>query len=101
MPKPERQHEHGPGDRLAWPEGPDREEGEGIVAELLPPTPADRQPRYLLRVFRDGEQTEEEITLPEGILTRVPRWQLHMTLDERRRYHGGRAAGWNEEIPDV
>lgn len=100
MSETERQHEHGPGDRLAWPEGPDREAGEGVVVELLPATAADRRPRYRVRVFHDGLQTDEEIVLPEGLVTRVPRWEVHMERDERKRYHGGQAAGWTEPIPD-
>jgi hypothetical protein len=100
MSKTDRPHEHGRGDRLAWAEGPGREAGEGVVVELVPATAADRQPRYRLRVFRDGAQTEDEMVLPQGILTRVPRWEPSMSRDERRRFHGGRAAGWNEEIPD-
>ena len=95
----EPQHEHGPGDRLAWPEGPGREAGEGVVEKLLPPTAADRRPRYQLRVFRDGAQTDEVIVLPDGLVTRVPGWRNSMDPEERRRFHGGTAAGWAEPIP--
>lgn len=92
-------HEHGPGDRLAWTDGPGREAGEGVVIERLPPTKADRQPRYRIRVFRGGEQSGDEITLPQGVVFRVPRWERHMDREERLRHHGGQTLPWNEPIP--
>lgn len=99
MSETEPKHEYGVADRLAWPEGPGRDAGEGVVEELLPPTAADRRPRYRLRVFRDGLQSDDEIVLPDGLVTRVPGWERNMERDERLRFHGGQAAGWTEPIP--
>lgn len=92
-------HKHQPGDRLAWTDGPGREAGEGVVAELLPATGADRQPRYRLRVFRGSRQSEEEIVLPEGVVFAVPRWEGQMGREERLRHHGAQTLPWNEPIP--
>ncbi len=84
--------------RVAWSAGPHREEGEGIVAALVPATPQDGQPRYRIRVFVDGTQTEQEIELVDGVLFEVPAWAGDMERDERLRYHQGRTPPWNEEI---
>lgn len=97
--KPEPRHEHAPGDRLAWSDGPGRESGEGVVVELLPPTKADRQPRYRLAVFRDGKHSDERIVLPQGVVYAVPRWEKDMDREERLRHHSGSTLPWNEPIP--
>lgn len=94
-----REHRHEPGDRLAWTDGPGREAGEGVVAELLPATRTDRQPRYRLRVFCGSRQSEEEIVLPEGVVFVVPRWDGQMEREERLRHHGAQTLPWNEPIP--
>lgn len=91
-------HRHQPGDRLAWTEGPGREAGEGVVSELLAPVPADGQPRYRLRVFQGGRQSEEEIILPEGVVFAVPRWEGEMEREERLRHHSGQTLLWDEVI---
>ncbi len=99
--RPERSHQHARGDRLAWPRGPQRPAGEGVVSELLPPTRTDRQPRYRIRVFIGSRPSADEIILPEGVVFRVPRWEAQMERDERLGFHrDGLALGWNEEIPD-
>lgn len=85
-------------ERLAWNEGPGREPGEGVVVELLPPTHADRQPRYRLHVFEKGSDTKADIVLPEGVLFSVPRWEHQMPREEPLRYHGGQTPPWNEAI---
>lgn len=95
---PSKTHRFGVGERVAWSAGPHREEGEGVVAELLPPTPQDGQPRYRIRVFVDGEQTEQEIELVDGVVYGVPRWAGQMERDDRLRFHQGRTPPWNEEI---
>lgn len=92
------QHKFGVGERVAWSAGPHREEGEGVVGTLLPPTPGDGQPRYRIRVFVDGRQSEEEVELVQGVLYEVPRWALQMPREERLRFHGGVTPPWNEEI---
>lgn len=86
------------GDRLAWPAGPDREAGEGVVEAPLPPTATDPQPRYRVRRFVGAVQTDETLDLAHGVVTRVPRWESQMERDERLRYHRGVAPGWNEPI---
>jgi hypothetical protein len=97
---PPRSHRHGLGDRLAWTDGPGRSAGEGVVAELLDPTAADRQPRYRLRTFVEGRQSETDLVLPEGVVFAVPRWEHEMPRDERLRHHRGQTLPWNEPIPD-
>jgi hypothetical protein len=92
------QHNFGVGERVAWSAGPHREEGEGVVGALLPPTPEDGQPRYRIRVFVDGRQSETELELVQGVLCEVPRWALQMPREERLRFHGGVTPPWNEEI---
>jgi hypothetical protein len=105
MPEPRHEHPaatahlHGHGDRLAWTEAADRSAGEGVVVALLPPTRADRQPRYRLCVFRDGKQSPEEIVLPEGVVFPVPRWASEMEREERLHHHSGGTLPWNEQIP--
>lgn len=91
-------HRFGVGQRVAWTAGPHRDEGEGVVAELLPPTLPDSQPRFRIRVFVDGRQTEEETEMVDGVLYEVPRWAELMPREERLWYHQGRTAPWNEEI---
>jgi hypothetical protein len=86
------------GDRLAWPAGPQREAGEGVVEEALPPTATDPQPRYRIRRFIGAVQTDETLDLAHGVVTLVPRWESHMDREERLRYHRGSATGWNEPI---
>lgn len=94
-------HQHARGDRLAWPQGLRRAAGEGVVAELLPPTRTDTQPRYRIRVYIGTTPSADEIILPEGVVFRVPRWEAQMGRDERLDHHrGGLALGWNEEIPE-
>ena len=72
--------------------------GEGVVVALLPPTPEDGQPRYRIRVFVDGRQTEGEIELVDGVLFEVPRFADRMSREERLNYHSGVTPPWNEEI---
>lgn len=84
--------------RVAWSVGPNREAGEGVVVALLPPTPEDGQPRYRIRVFVDGRQTEDEIELVDGVLFEVPRFADRMSREERLNYHSGVTPPWNEEI---
>jgi hypothetical protein len=85
-------------DRVAWSDGPQRVEGEGVVVELLPPTPEDGQPRYRIVVFVDGRQTAAEIELVDGVVYAVPGWAAKMPREERLRLHQGRTPPWNEEI---
>ena len=99
-PDPARTHCHGLGDRLAWTEGPGRLAGEGVVAELLGPTAADRQPRYRLRVFLEGRPSQTDLVLPEGVVFPVPRWEQQMSREERLRHHHGQTLPWNEPIPE-
>lgn len=96
---PPQPHQHEVGDRVAWTDGPSREAGEGVVAERLPPTEADRQPRYGIAVFVDGRPTEERIVLPEGVVFAVPRWEGQMGREERLGHHRGRTLPWNEQVP--
>jgi hypothetical protein len=91
-------HRFGVGQRVAWSAGPHREEGEGVVAALVPPTETDDQPRYRIRVFADGQQTADEIELVDGVVYEVPSWAIHMTREERLRHHQGMTPPWNEEI---
>lgn len=84
--------------RVAWSDGPNRTEGEGVVVELVPRTPQDGQPRYRVRIFVDGSQTEAEIVLVDGVLYGVPRWSVEMSREERLRYHRGITPPWNEEL---
>jgi hypothetical protein len=99
-PNPTRTHRHVLGDRLAWTDGPGRSAGEGVVAELLGPTAADGQPRYRLRVFAGGRQSETDLVLPEGVVFAVSRWEHEMPREERLRHHSGQTLPWNEPIPD-
>lgn len=92
-------HSYAIGERLAWSDGPDRDAGEGVVIELVPPTQADRQPRYRLAVFHEGKQTDPQIVLAEGLVYLVPRWAVHMDREERLRHHRGSTLPWNEPIP--
>lgn len=98
QPGPSDTHRFGVGQRVAWTDGPNRDEGEGVVADLMPPTPQDGQPRYRIRVFADGQQTEQEIVLVDGVVYEVPRWAGQMERDDRLRFHQGRTPPWNEEI---
>lgn len=95
---PSAEHRFGVAQRVAWSAGPNREEGEGVVAELLPPTPRDGQPRYRIRVFVDGVQTDQEIELVDGVVFEVPGWASEMGREDRLRFHQGRTPPWNEEI---
>jgi hypothetical protein len=92
-------HAYALGDRLAWSDGPGREAGEGVVIGLMPPSDTDSQPRYHLGVFRDGQQSDRRIVLPEGVVYPVPRWAVHMDREERLRHHRGSSLPWNELIP--
>jgi hypothetical protein len=92
------QEMYGEGDRLAWPAGPGRAAGEGVIEEPLPPSATDPQPRYRVRLFIGGVQTDERLELAHGVVTRVPRWEAQMDREERLRFHRGLAPGWNEPI---
>lgn len=93
-------HRFAVADRVAWSDGPQRVEGEGVVVELLPPTPEDGQPRYRIAAFVDGSQTGAEIVLVDGVVYAVPGWAAKMPREERLRLHQGRTPPWNEEIRD-
>ena len=58
----------------------------------------DGQPRYRIRVFMNGRQSEQETDLVDGVLYEVPRWAEQMPREERLRYHQGRTPPWHEEI---
>jgi hypothetical protein len=98
QPGPSEKHRFDVGQRVAWSAGPHRNEGEGVVAKLLPATPQDGQPRYRIRVFVDGQQTEQEVELVDGVVFEVPRWAPQMSREERLRFHQGSTPPWNEEI---
>lgn len=85
-------------DRVAWTDGPNRTEGEGVVAKLLPPTPEDGQAQYRIRIFVHGRQTDDEIELVDGVLYSIPCWTVQMPREERLRFHQGMTPPWNEEI---
>jgi hypothetical protein len=88
-------------DRVAWTDGPNRTEGEGVVAKLIPPTPEDGQVRYRIRIFVDGSQTCDEIELVDGVLYPIPCWTVQMSREERLLFHQGMTPPWNEEIRTV
>jgi hypothetical protein len=89
-----------PGDRVAWADGPHRRAGEGVIAELRPPS-LDGRPRAMVSVFDRGSETGETLELSADLLYPVPRWRHEMDVDERRRYHGGTAVGWSEPPGDT